>query len=96
MISNAKLSRLNSLFYGFRFYFFKLEGLLDDVMEHSDVVHHPLFSQREVVKNTVLYVITTDNGLCGSYNNNIIKAAQEFINERGRESVKLVVIGKKG
>lgn len=43
-----------------------------------------------------LCVITSDNGLCGMYNYNVARAAEEFIEKNGKENVKLIVLGKKG
>lgn len=57
----------------------------------------PLFEKREV-RNVALAVITSDRGLCGSYNINIINKAEETINSyKGSDvNVKLVIVGKKG
>jgi F-type H+-transporting ATPase subunit gamma len=44
----------------------------------------------------VLCVITSDSGLCGVYNNNVLRSAEEFIHLHGKDAVKLVCIGRKG
>ncbi|MFQ6032399.1 MAG: ATP synthase F1 subunit gamma, partial [Candidatus Zixiibacteriota bacterium] len=53
------------------------------------------FEKREV-KKVALVIISSDRGLCGSYNTNIIRAADEFLRKYEREKVVLVNIGKKG
>ncbi len=44
----------------------------------------------------VLCVVTSDSGLCGLYNHNVLKAAERFIAEKGKEKISLVLVGKKG
>jgi F-type H+-transporting ATPase subunit gamma len=48
-------------------------------------------------QNRVLLVLfTSDRGLAGGFNSNLIRASQEFVAERGSNSVMLEVIGRKG
>jgi F-type H+-transporting ATPase subunit gamma len=56
---------------------------------------HPLLTERTDVKNTLVVVITSDRGLAGAYNTNIIRfTAQQF--DRYPAQVKYVAIGRKG
>ncbi len=52
--------------------------------------------KRNDVRASALCVITSDNGLCGMYNYNVARAAEEFVEKKGRDNVKLIVLGKKG
>ena len=58
---------------------------------------HPLLALREQ-KRAMLIVITSDRGLCGAFNVNIAKRAQQYIkeNRENHEVIDLAVIGKKG
>ena len=59
---------------------------------------HPLLARREE-KNVVLVVVTGDKGLCGAFNTNLLRAAGQFLAERGgrgRTGPKLVLLGRKG
>ncbi|OGD11048.1 MAG: ATP synthase F1 subunit gamma [Candidatus Aminicenantes bacterium RBG_13_62_12] len=56
---------------------------------------HPLLARREEMRVTGL-VITSDKGLAGAFNSNLLARAQEYFEERARESeVRLALIGKK-
>lgn len=56
---------------------------------------HPLLEERPVVKNVLDILITSDRGLCGAYNVNVIRAAAEF-GVRQNKPVKFITIGKRG
>ncbi|MEL6307985.1 MAG: ATP synthase F1 subunit gamma [Chloroflexota bacterium] len=56
---------------------------------------HPMLTERESVDNVLLVLITSDRGLAGSYNTNVIRAATTF--ERNSSvPVKYVTVGRKG
>lgn len=56
---------------------------------------HPLLQERAQIKNILLILITSDRGLCGAYNMNIIRAANDFATQQGKP-VRLVTIGRRG
>jgi F-type H+-transporting ATPase subunit gamma len=61
-------------------------------------VNHPLLQQRPVVRRAGVLLITSDRGLCGAYNVNAIRTAEQLISklrEDGKQVV-LYVIGRKG
>ncbi len=57
---------------------------------------HPLLTQRSEVKNVAVVLITSDKGLAGAYNGNIIRAATRFMQSDGRENTSLITVGRKG
>lgn len=59
------------------------------------LAHHPLVSARPV-KTTALVVITSDKGLAGGLNANVLKAAESVLASRGKESVFIYAFGRKG
>jgi F-type H+-transporting ATPase subunit gamma len=69
----------------------------DHVALHSELLHHPLLTVRPE-KHVELVVLTSDRGLCGSFNSAITKAAeQEWRNrEAAGQEVTMLVIGRKG
>jgi len=70
-------------------------GLLAKISRWAGARAHPLFAVREEKKIHVL-VITTDKGLCGSFNSNLLTQTIDFIRGKGQSSeVALVLIGKK-
>jgi F-type H+-transporting ATPase subunit gamma len=61
-------------------------------------VDHPLLQPRPVVRRAGVVVITSDRGLCGGYNANAIRTAEQLIarlQDEGRQ-VALYVVGRKG
>jgi F-type H+-transporting ATPase subunit gamma len=58
---------------------------------------HPFMEQREI-KKAILVVITSDRGMCGAFNSNLLREAEKFIKEEEAKGVKieLALIGRKG
>jgi F-type H+-transporting ATPase subunit gamma len=57
---------------------------------------HPLLTQREQVNNIAIIMITSDKGLAGAYNNNMIRAVIRFVSETGYDQANLITVGRKG
>src|SRR5258706_6609744 len=94
MVSAAKLRRAQDRIFAARPYAAAMREVLESVAERVDVTKHPLLEQREEHKVLVV-VVTSDKGLCGAFNANVIKAAQNLIREKHWESVHLLPIGRK-
>lgn len=56
---------------------------------------HPLLEKRDQIKRIALVLITSDRGLCGAYNVNVIRSALDFIQKQDKP-VEFVTIGKRG
>lgn len=98
MVSASKLNRIDNLLFTIRPYFKKLESLFYNLAQNrqsAGAFVSPYLRESPVQGNVVLCLLTSDNGLCGAYNNNIIHLGQDFIRNRDGK-VKLVIIGKKG
>jgi len=98
MVSASKLRKAQTKLIASRPYARQLVGVLErlaqaSVVEDEDAIH-PLLKERPVQK--VVYVlITSDHGLCGGYNANLIRKTGGLIAE-SKQEVKLVTIGRKG
>jgi F-type H+-transporting ATPase subunit gamma len=92
MVSAAKLRRAQSVVTSGRPYDQLLKAAMRELASSMESVPHPYFDEREV-KNIVLVVVTSDKGLCGAFNSNIIRRAETFLRER--EDCKLILLGKK-
>ncbi len=57
---------------------------------------HPLLTQRAEVRNVAIVLMTSDRGLAGAYNGNIIRAATRFMRENDRGDAGLITVGRKG
>jgi F-type H+-transporting ATPase subunit gamma len=75
-------------------YAYKLNELMSQLVALANISEHPLTTEREVKKRLVI-LITSDRGLCGAFNSNIIKYTVNHLNIFGKDTA-LVTIGKKG
>lgn len=96
MISATKLSRLDSRLVQNRPFAREIESILGNLLLGRPISLNPFLEPRPSGERIVLCLITADNGLCGVYNNNVISQVEDFISRRGRDKVKLVIVGKKG
>ena len=97
MISAAKLRRAQSKIINARPYANKISEMLSNLATEEDMATNPFFIEREA-KNVAVVVVTADRGLCGAFNNNIIKEAVRYIDEEiNAESINAFVycVGKK-
>jgi F-type H+-transporting ATPase subunit gamma len=94
MVSAAKLRRAQERVLSARPYANKILSVLNSLVTRSENQSHPLLEERPA-ERIRLVVITADKGLCGAFNTNIIKAAQNFIDENQQEQVALVCVGRK-
>jgi F-type H+-transporting ATPase subunit gamma len=91
MVSAAKLKRAQDAITKMRPYAEKLQEILSNV---SSAEANSDFSRSGEVKNTLIVAITSNRGLCGGFNNNIIKEAKLVAKHAGGD-VKLLSLGKK-
>jgi F-type H+-transporting ATPase subunit gamma len=95
MVAAAKLRRAQERMFAARPYAAGLRQVLASVATRVDINSHPLLQSREPERNVVVIVVTADRGLCGAFNSNVIRAAQNFVREHSFESVELLTIGRK-
>jgi F-type H+-transporting ATPase subunit gamma len=96
MVAAAKLRRAQERMFAARPYAAGLRKVLSSVSTRVDISAHPLLQAREPERNVVVVVVTADRGLCGAFNANVIRAAQNFIREQSFESASVLTIGRKG
>lgn len=95
MVSAAKLRRAQSVLLAGRPYAENLQLLLSHLAGSASVAEHPLFAKREG-NNRIMVVFTGDRGLCGGFNNNLIKLVEAELKSQPDKNWKLYLIGKKG
>jgi F-type H+-transporting ATPase subunit gamma len=81
MVAAAKLRRAQDRAIQARPYAGKLKEMLASLSSKVDTSLNPLLSPRDEVKKLLVILITSDRGLCGGFNANIIKLAQKVIHE---------------
>ncbi len=91
MVSASKMRRSQQVALGSRFYCEKALQILGNLSEHTDYNLHPLLERRPVSKAGLL-VITSDKGLCGGFNSNILKKVQKFLEV---EKADVIAVGKR-
>ncbi len=95
MVSAAKLRRAQDAVVQMRPYAEKLQEILSNVSASLSLSENEYSSTREV-KNVLIVAITSNRGLCGAFNNNVIKATTKLINEDfSGKNVNVLGLGKK-
>ncbi len=95
MVSAAKLKRAQDAITQMRPYAEKLQEILGNLSATLDLSENAFSAQREV-KNAYLIVVTSNRGLCGGFNNNIIKQTNALLNgEFSAYNTKVIAVGKK-
>lgn len=97
MVAAAKLKRAQDRILSSRPYAHQLRDVVRHLAERASPISHPLLRKREGHK-TELLVITSDRGLCGAFNANILRQAAEFLKEHAEqgEQVSVSPAGRKG
>ncbi len=94
MVSAAKLKRAQDAIVQMRPYAEKLQDLLINVSATLDNAEGVYSEQREV-KNILVIAISSNKGLCGAFNNNVIKSIKPLISEYSNANLKVLPLGKK-
>lgn len=98
MVAAARLRRVQDKVAAGRPYAERLEAMIRLVAPYVRKVEHPLLEVRSPVQRVGLVVLTSDRGLCGSYNNNVLRVALRFVEEQRRHGrwVRFLTLGRKG
>src|ERR671914_1412804 len=98
MVAASKLRRAQERIQHARPFATQMLRVLNSLAGRVDPAAHPLLDERRTPLaggRTLLFVITADRGLCGSFNANVIKSAATFITEH-RDPVALGLVGRRG
>jgi F-type H+-transporting ATPase subunit gamma len=96
MVSAAKLKRASDRVVNARPFANKMGDVLGELSgQTAEDFHHPLLDPRGD-QRYLLVLVTADKGLCGAFNTNLLKAAQNFVKEHPNQSIDLIAIGRKG
>ncbi len=99
MVAAAKLKRFQNRILAARPYALKMRETIRNLSRRVNRESHPLLRKRESDRpHVVLTVVTSDRGLCGAFNTNILRTATTALKEfesRGAQ-VGVVVVGRKG
>ncbi len=101
MVAAAKLRKAQERIFTTRPYAYKLGQTIGHIKSHVDPSAHPLFEQRESIDTVLMIVVTADRGLAGAFNANIIKLAEQTIQDQyasyaERGKLLMMCVGRKG
>ena len=97
MVAAAKLRRATEAIEAARPYAERMRSTLAEVAAAQTDSAHPLLEARAEIKSLALVVITSDRGLAGAFNSNVLKLASAFLAKRepGLEKISLITVGRK-
>lgn len=100
MVASAKLRSLQEKLEGFRPYGTKYEEIIVHLLGSPGLNKSriPYLRTKEEIKKVGIVLITADRGLCGAFNSNLIREAENLIKKFRRENkeVEFILVGKKG
>ncbi len=98
MVAASKLRRAQERVVSARPFAEAVERVRVSVASRVDQTQHPLLQRRPGADTgpTLVIAITSDRGLCGSFNQNIVKAVGAFIRENPSRPISLGLVGRKG
>ena len=101
MVSAAKLRRAQDAIIQMRPYAQKLQEMLANIVGNAEGDVSMALAVERPVQKVMVIVITSDRGLCGGYNSNLIKLAKQVIadkyaNVAAKGNAEMLTLGKKG
>ena len=99
MVAASKLRRAQDRIQQARPFAIQMRRVLNSLAGRVDPAAHALLDERTVPRaggRSLLFIITADRGLCGSFNANVIKAAGSFIIEHPDRPVAIGLVGRRG
>ncbi|WP_020538445.1 ATP synthase F1 subunit gamma [Lewinella cohaerens] len=101
MVSAAKLRRAQDAITQMRPYANKLDSMLRNILSNLEGDAGTVFGQERPVERACIVVVTSNRGLCGAFNTNVIKAALaamegKFAEVHARGNLTMLFVGKKG
>jgi F-type H+-transporting ATPase subunit gamma len=97
MVAGAKLRRAQEAIQSARPYAERMRETLEEVARSQRDAAHPLLLPRDTLRRVELVVVTSDRGLCGAFNANVLKEAKQAMAARlaGGVSLRVTTAGRK-
>src|SRR3989338_4593733 len=98
MVAAAKLRRAQTRLVNARPYANKMNELLAHMVDLIGEKGHPIFQKREETKAAEFLILSSDRGLCGGFNGNLLRRVETFLKEKTSVCpvVRVSVMGRKG
>ncbi|KXO88805.1 F0F1 ATP synthase subunit gamma [Tsukamurella pseudospumae] len=98
LIATSRISKAQARVAAAKPYAEEMTSVLSELAGKSGSLDHPLLTERENPKRAAILVVSSDRGMCGGYNSNVLRETRELIQllkSEGKEPV-LYVMGQKG
>ncbi|QWF82533.1 F0F1 ATP synthase subunit gamma [Amycolatopsis sp. CA-230715] len=98
LIATSRIGKAQARMEASRPYAEEITKVLSALADAASSLNHPLLTERENPKRAAVLVVTSDKGLCGGYNANVLRATEELLSllrEQGKQPL-VYVIGDKG
>lgn len=95
MVAAARIKRAEAKVKTSRPYTNKMKEMVEGLIGLTEEPN-PFFVSKPAVKRVGLLLVTADKGLCGAYNANLIRLAQQFLNEHKSQEIQMLTVGNKG
>ncbi|MFW0790882.1 F0F1 ATP synthase subunit gamma [Gordonia sp. CPCC 205333] len=98
LIATSRITKAQARVKAAKPYSQEMTTVLSELASSAGSLDHPLLVERENPKRAAVLVVTSDRGMCGGYNSNVLKATRELLSllsDEGKEPV-LFVTGQKG
>lgn len=98
LVAAAKLKRATDAVQAARPYATKMTEVIDELVTRVDVEAHPLLREVESESKILIVLVTSDRGLCGGFNNNLLRGLKRFVDDKAEvtDSIEMITIGRKG
>ncbi|MBU0717925.1 MAG: ATP synthase F1 subunit gamma [Planctomycetes bacterium] len=98
LIATARFQAAHNRAVATKPYTEKLAELVANLSAAADDIDHPLMQTHEDVKKSAMVIISSQRGLCGGYNSNVLRLAIEHLDKLGSEGIEtdVYMVGKKG
>lgn len=98
LIATSRITKAQARVAAAKPYATEMTKVLSELASSAGSLDHPLLVERDNPRRAAVLIITSDRGMCGGYNSNVLRAARELIallRDEGKEPV-LFVMGQKG
>jgi len=96
MVSVAKMKKTEKLLGNSNLYFLKIEEFLKKILSSDTQIENPYIREpKGPASKAALCVFASDTGLSGTYNQNILRAAENFLIKYDKNNIDLVAVGRK-
>lgn len=98
MVAASKLRRAQEKVMATRPFAIQAKRVLASISSRVDASAHPLLERRPgaATGNTMIIVVTSDRGLCGSFNTNIVKSVGTYLRDNKGRGISLGLVGRRG